>query len=198
MKFMRLYRSYSAGLVAVLLIACGNLQDPARHAVENVDAAVSAVAASGQKYQPEQFTALQVRATALKASFDKGDYKQVLADAPTLLNDAQALGAAAAAKEDKLLKSLAGEWSALAASVPDKIAAVQARIDVLSTNKKDAAKFNLPAAKASMADVGELWSKAQDAFSAGHLEAAVSAARNVQSKVEATATSLKLELPTAH
>jgi hypothetical protein len=162
--------------------------------VENVDVAVSAVSAPAQKYLPEQFTALQVRANALKASFDKGDYKQVLADAPTLLNDTQALGAAAAAKEDQVLKSLAAAWTGLAASIPDMVATVQARIDVLSANKKDAAKVNLPAAKASMADVSALWSKAQDAFTAGHLESAVTAARDVQSKVEAAATSIKLEI----
>ena len=196
MNLMQLWRNFGVSLVAVFFVsACGNSQDPAKHAVENVDAAESVVSSPAQKYLPDQFTALHVRVSNLKASYDKGDYKQVLADAPTLLNDTQALGAAAAAKEDQAMKGLASEWTALTASIPEKIAAVQARIDALSKDKKDAVKVDFPAAKASMADVDAMWSRAQEAFAAGHLESAVEIARAVRQKTEAAATSLKLPLP---
>jgi len=202
MNFVQQFRSFGVSLMAVFFVAaCGNSQDAARHAMENVDAAVGVVAPAAQKYLPQQLTALQARVTTLKVAYDKGDYKRVLADAPTLLNDTQALGAAAAAKEDQVMKALASEWTGLTASMPDKIATVEDSIDILSKNKKDAAKVNLPAAKVSMADVDALWSKAQEAFEAGHLESAVNAAREAQEKTEAAATSLKLALPksaTAH
>jgi hypothetical protein len=198
MKLLQQLRVFCVGVMAVLLVAaCGNPKDPAKHAVENVNAAVSVVSVPARKYLPEQFAALQVRVSTLTASYDKGDYKQVLADAPTLLNDTQALGAAAAAKEAQAMKGMASEWTGLTATIPGMIATVQDRIDALSRNKKDAAKVDFPAAKASMADVDAMWSRAQDAFAAGHLEAAVIAARRVREKTEAAATSLKLSLPAA-
>jgi hypothetical protein len=198
MSFVQLFRSSGVSLMAVFFVAaCANSHDPAKHAVENVNAAVSVVSSPAQKYLPDQFTALQARVSTLKASFDKGDYKQVLTDAPTLLNDTQALGAAAAAKEDQAMKGMASEWTGLTASIPDRIAAVQERIDALNKDKKDAAKVDFPAAKASMADVNAMWSRAQEAFAAGHLESAVEIARAVRQKTEAAATSLKLPLPKA-
>jgi hypothetical protein len=197
MTTAQLFRSCVATLAATLVIAGCSKQEPARHAVESVDTAIAAVSGAGQKYQPEPFAALQVREKDLKVSFDKGDYKQVLANAPTLLNDTQALGAFATAKKDQQMKTFAGEWTGLVASVPDMVAAVQARIDTLSKNKKDAAKVDLPAAKASMADVDALWSRAQESFTIGDLEAAVSTAKDVQSKTETAATSLKLALPSS-
>src|SRR3974390_2189723 len=104
----------------------------------SVEAGMSEVAASGRQYLPEQFAALQQRAAALKSAYDGGDFKQVLSDAPTLLNDVQALGAAAAARKAAAMKVLEEEWKALAASVPELLGAVQDRIDNLSANRKDA------------------------------------------------------------
>ena len=196
MNFVQQFRGFGLGLMAGFFVAaCGNSQDAATHAMENVAAAVTVVAPPAQKYLPEQLTVLQARVSTLKASYDKGDYKQVLDDAPTLLNDTQALGAAAAAKEDQVMKGLASEWTGLTASIPERIAAVEDRIDTVSKNKNDAAKVNLPAAKAGIADADALWSKAQEAFATGHLESAVNIARDVQERTEAAATSLKLALP---
>ena len=191
-------RSYAVMSIAIMAIAaCSNLQDPAKHAVESVDAALVAAGPAAKRYRAEQFAALQARAAELKASFDKGDYNKVLGDAPTLINDIQALGAIASAKREQVRKTLAATWPKLTASIPDSIAAVQARIDVLSKNKKDAAKVDVDAAKASMANVGTLWSQAQDTFMSGDVEAAVDIVKQVQSKIEAAAASLKFTLPGA-
>jgi len=198
MSIAKRFGGYAVLSIAALAIAaCSNLQDPAKHAVESVDAAVSSAAPTAQKYRPEQFAALQVRVASLKASFDKGDYNRVLADAPTLLNDIQALAAIAAAKKEQIRRNLVGVWPKLSASMPASIAAVQARIDALSKNKRDAAKVDLPSAKASMADAGALWSKAQDSFTAGDIETAVDTAKEVQNKIDAAAASLKFTLPSA-
>jgi hypothetical protein len=196
MSTAKLIRTCVVAVAAMLVIAGCSKQAPAQHAVESVSTAVADVSAAAQRYQPEQFAALQVRVTSLKASFDAGNYPQVLADAPTLLNDTQALGAAAAAKKDQLTKTLSVEWSGLAASIPDKVASVQAQIDTLSQSKKDAAKVQLRTAKASMADVDTLWSRAQEAFTVGDLQTAVNCAHDVQNRTEAAASALKLTLPT--
>jgi hypothetical protein len=198
MNIAKRFRGYAALSIAALAIAaCSNLQDPAKHAVDSVDAAVSSAAPAAQKYRPEQFAALQARVASLKASFDKADYNKVLADAPTLLNDIQALAAIAAAKKEQVRRNLAGVWPNLSAPIPDSIAAVQARIDVLTKNKRDAARVDLPSAKASMADASDLWPKAQASFTAGDIETAVDTARQVQRKIDAAAAALKFTLPPA-
>jgi len=198
MRIAKRFGGYAVLSIAALAIAaCSNLQDPAKHAVESVDAALGSAAPEAQKYRPEQFAALSARVASLKASFDRGDYNKVLADAPTLLNDIQALAAIAAAKKEQIRRNLAGVWPKLSASIPDSIAAVQARIDALSRNKRDGAKVDLPSAKASMAEVGDLWSKAQASFTAGDIETAVDTANQVQSRIDAAAASLKFTLPSA-
>jgi len=191
----KLIPTCALAMAAMLIVAGCSKQAPAQHAVESVTTAVADISADAQKYQPEQFAALQVRVASLKASYDAGNYQQVLADAPTLLNDTQALGAAVAAKKDQQTKMLSAEWLALAASLPDGMASVQAQIDTLSQSKKDAAKVDLRAAKAGMADVDALWSKAQESFTVGDLETAVNCAKDVQSKTYAAAAALKLTLP---
>ena len=194
----RAHRRFGIGLMTVLLLAaCSQPREPARHAVENVEAGMNDVAASGRQYLPEQFAALQQRAAALKSAYDSGDFKQVLSDAPTLLNDVQALGAAAAARRAAAMKVLEEEWKALAASVPELLGTVQDRIDSLSTDKKGAAKVDLSAAKANMAGIDEQWSKAQETYSSGDLPAAVEDARGVKRHAEAAARSLKLSFPDA-
>jgi hypothetical protein len=145
---------------------------------------------------PDQFSSLQTQESQLQAAFDKGDFKQVLADAPTLLNAAQALGATATAKKDQIVKAMTVQWAALAESIPDSLAAVQARIDSLAKNKRQPAGVDLTAAKASMADAPTLWDKAQEAVTSGDVEAAVEGAIKVQSKIQSAAAALKFPLPT--
>jgi hypothetical protein len=197
MNFAAQIRAYTVSLIAaaMTIAACSNQQEPAKHAVENVDSAVSTAGPQVQKYMPSQYAPLQARVTALQASFDKGDYQQVLNDAPTLLNDIQQMGAVAAAVRSQRLKTMAAQWPRYTAALPDMIAAVQAKLDVLSKNKKEAAKVDVPTAKASMADVSTLWSKAQEAYTAGDVETAVQTATSVQSQVEAAAAALKFTLP---
>jgi hypothetical protein len=80
--------------------------------------------------------------------------------------------------------------------VPGAIVAIQSRIDLLSkkSSKKMAAGIDLAAAKSGLTDATSLWSKAQAAFAAGNLDEAVSIAKDVKAKVDALATSLKLDL----
>jgi hypothetical protein len=144
---------------------------------------------------PDQYTPLQARVGALKDAFDKGNYQQVLNDAPTLMNDIGQLSAVAAARKSQRVKNLTQQWPRLTASIPDQMAAVQARVDVLAKNKKEAAKVDLPAAQASMADAGALWAKAQQSATAGDMESAADAAKDSQSKIEAAAGAIKFVLP---
>jgi hypothetical protein len=196
MNFAKQIHRYAVSFIAAVVVAaCSSQQEPARHAVDTINVALSSVGQSVQKYMPDQYAALQARAASLKDSVDKGNYQQVLDAAPTLMNDIQQMGAVAAAKKAQRVKTMSEQWPRFTAYIPDTIAAVQARIDVLTKNKKDAAKVDLPTAQADMTDVNTLWSRAQQAFSAGDAETAGETVGEVQNKLKAAAAAINFTLP---
>jgi hypothetical protein len=182
--------------VAALAVACANQMEPAQKALDGLGNAVTAADAAGaSKYIPDQFSAVQGKVGELKAAFDKKDYAAVLAGAPALLSQAQALVGAAAAKKDEIVKAATAEWTTLSASLPQLVAAVKGRVDVLGKSKHLPAGVDLNAAKAGLADATGLWDKAQQAFSSGNVEDALAAAKDTKAKAEAAAAALKLTLP---
>lgn len=184
---------------AVMLAACAGQKEPAQKLIGNIEATVIAASSEAAKYVPEQLADVQSKLDALKTSFDKHDYATVVTGAPAVLSAAQGLATAAAAKKDEVLKQLNDSWSSLAATVPEEVTAVHGRIELLSkkSSKKMAAGIDLEGAKAAESEAMALWSKAQAAFAAGNLDEAVNTAKDVKSKIEAAATSLKLSLPVA-
>ncbi|HEX3604155.1 MAG TPA: hypothetical protein VHU43_08685 [Steroidobacteraceae bacterium] len=185
-----------ASVAAIALAACAGQKVPAERLIAAIQQTVTAASDEAKKYIPEQLMAVQTRLDELKASFDKKDYAAVVAGAPAVLDAAQSLATAAAAKKDEVLKALNDKWTALAGSVPGYMTAVQKRIDELGkkSNKKAAAGIDLDAARSASSDAGSLWSKAQAAFAAGNMEEAVDAAQSVRTKIEAVAATLKLDL----
>ncbi|HEY4445218.1 MAG TPA: hypothetical protein VGN30_13110 [Steroidobacteraceae bacterium] len=183
-------------MAAIVLAACAGQKQPAQKLIGDIEATVTAASAEAAKYVPDQLADVQSKLGALKASFDKQDYAAVVTAGPAVLSAAQTLATAAAAKKDEILKSLNDQWTMLAESVPGDVSAIQSRIDVLSrkSGKKQPAGIDLDAAKAGAGDATALWSKAQAAFAAGNLDEAVSTAKDVKVKVEALATSLKMNL----
>jgi hypothetical protein len=196
-RFRRVARYALISVAAFILAACGGQKEPAQKLIGDVEAVVTAASSEAAKYVPDQLADVQSKLDALKASFAKQDYAAVVSAAPAVLNSAQGLATAAAAKKDEVLKSLNDSWSALAASVPAEVTAVQNRIDQLSKEsaKKKPADIDLNAAKGAEAEAVALWSKAQAAFADGNLDEAVGTAKDVKAKIEALAASLKLDLP---
>jgi hypothetical protein len=184
---------------AVMLAACAGQKEPAQKLIGDIEATVIAASSEAAKYVPDQLADAQSKLADLKTSFGKQDYAAVVAGAPAVLSAAQGLATAAAAKKDEVLKELNDSWTALAATVPEEVTAVQSRIDLLSkkSSKKMAAGIDLDAAKAAESDAMSLWSKAQAAFATGNLDEAVNTAKDVKAKIEAAAASMKLSLPAA-
>jgi hypothetical protein len=182
---------------AIILVACASQKEPAQKLVNNIETAVAAASAEAAKYIPDQLADVQRKLDALKTSFAKQDYAAVVTGGPAVLNEAQGLATAAAAKKDEILKALNDEWTALSAALPANLIAIQNRLDSLSkkSNKKAAAGIDLVAAKSGLDEANPLWSKAQAAFAAGNMEEAVTTAKDVKAKVEALANALKVELP---
>ena len=125
------------------------------------------------------------------------DYKGVLAAAPPVFSEAQGLAGAAAPKKGEVTKALERQWASISSAVPGGITAIQNRIEMLGAkkNRKLAAGIDLNAAKTGLSGAESLWSKAQGAFGNGNMGEAVSAAKDVKSKLDALAASLKVDLP---
>jgi hypothetical protein len=194
MKSRQWLRSFVAFAVAALVVAgCANQKEPAQKAIADIEAAVAAAGDDAMKYVPDDVQAVNDQVTNLKAQFDKKDYKGVLAAAPAVLSQAQALAASAAAKKAEAMDALNAEWGSLASSVPQAVAAVQSRVDVLSKSKKlpqNVDKATLEAAKTGVSDVNTLWTQATSAQSSGDLEQAVGLARQAKEKTDALLASL--------
>src|SRR5258708_15646389 len=150
----------------LLLAACANQMEPAQRSISYIEAALSTAASDAAKYVPDQLTDVRREFGDLKATFDRQDYAAVLKAAPAVMERAQALKSAAAAKKADLTQALGEEWSGLAARLPGYLTTIQSRIEFLARNssRKMAAGIDLDAARGSLSEDSPVWSKAQCAF----------------------------------
>jgi hypothetical protein len=185
-----------ACIAALVFAGCSSRREPAQQSLGDIQAVVIAASADAAAFVPDQLSAVQNQVDGLQASFEKMDYAAVLSAAPAVMSAAQSLAADAAAKKAQHTRLLNGEWSVLAAALPDHFTAIQRRIDALGGQSKkrssgrQASGIDLDAARASLSAVESLWSKAQAAFATGNLAEAVATAQSVETKVEALATTL--------
>jgi hypothetical protein len=182
--------------VALLAIACSQME-PAKQALDGVDAAMNATSAAAGKYVPDQYAAVQAKVSNLKSAFDKQDYATVVSGAPPVLADIQSLAAATAVKKDQVMHAMAAQWTGLSTSVPKLVDSVKSRVDALSKKSGVPHGVDLPTAKAAIADAATAWAKAQAAYAAGNVDDAVNAANDAQSKAQAAAAAIKMTLPMA-
>ncbi len=183
-------------LAALLFTACANQMEPAQRSISDIEAALSTSASDAAKYVPEQSTDVRRELGDLKATFDRQDYAGVLRAAPAVMQRAQGLASAAAAKKAELTQALSEEWSGLAARLPGYMTAMQSRIEFLAkkSNRKLAAGVDLDAARGSLSEDSSVWSKAQAAFATGNLREAVTTARNLETSLQGLAGTLKIDL----
>lgn len=182
---------------AILIVACANQMEPAKSALDSINATLSAVSADAQEYVPDQLADAQSKAAGLTASYDKKDYAAVLAGAPSVLAEVNGLAGAIAAKKDERLKALGDEWRSLAASVPPSLTAVQTRLDALSKTKRAPKDIDVTAAKSGLSDATSAWENAQSEFKSGNPGDAVAKAKDAKAKLDSAAGALKLNLPQA-
>jgi|SRR5580692_2376674 hypothetical protein len=188
-KYLALYSA------VILIVACTNQMEPAKNALDNINATLTAATPDAQKYVPDQLASAQSNVAKLTASFDAKDYPAVVAGAPAVLAEVNGLAGAAAAKKDENLKALGKEWRSLAASIPQSVTAVQTRIDALSKTKHVPKDIDLNAGKSGLADATSAWDKAQSAFSSGNAEDAVASGKDAKTKLDSAAAALKVTLP---
>ncbi len=177
--------------VAVLigLGACSRQMEPAERALGDVHAVVAATAADAGRYVPDELVRVQQELDGLDVAFRQHQYAAVLGAAPGVMTDAQRLAAAAAARKSDVTRALEAQWSAQAASLPDSLAALEARVDALGRRARPPA-LDLAAARIELRSDESLWSKAQAAFATGNLTEAVTTAKNLAAALAALAAKL--------
>ena len=172
-------------LACVLMVAgfaaCNTDKAPADAAIKAGDQAIQAVADDAGKYVPEKLEEAQAALAAAKDKFAKGEYKEALAAGTELTTKANDLAAAAATKKEELTKA----WNDLAATLPQTVASIQAKIAELGKSKKlpkgmDAAK--LTQAKDGLASITTSWTEASAAFAEGKLNDALAKASGLKEK----------------
>jgi hypothetical protein len=184
-------------LIAVLmLVGCTSQKEPAQIALGNIEAIIIASSGDAAKYAPDQLMDVQSKLGRLQASFDRHDYAAVVAGAPEAMTAAHGLISATAAAKATADKALNEQWTVLAATIPDYMAAVRRRIDLLNkkSSRRLAAGIDLGAASERLDDAVSLWSKAQAAFATGNMPEAVSAAQRLKMDLETQAGPLMLNL----
>jgi hypothetical protein len=185
MKFQ--YRFVTALLATLVLAACGNQMEPAQKVLAEAESAMNAVSADAAKYAPDQLGAAQQKLADLKAAFDKKDYKTVVVTAPSLLAEARALAETAAARKVEFLNQLNTDWTAMSASLPQAVAAVESRLGMLAKSRKlpdGVTKDTLATSQAQLEEAKSTWAAATAAFGAGNIEEAVAKASTVRARAE--------------
>ena len=194
MKTIQSYTRFAAlALAALALAGCANKMEPAKKAIADIEAAVAVAGEDATRYIPDQVQAVNDQVANLKAMFDRKDYNGVLKAAPAVQTQAQGLAAAAAAKKTEMMDQYAAEWSTLADSIPEAVAAIQSRVEVLSKSRKLPAgmdKAKLDSVKAGLDEANTMWTQATQAQASGDLEQAVSLAQQVKTRTDALLSEL--------
>jgi hypothetical protein len=184
-------------LIAMLmLVGCSSQKEPAQIALGNIEATIVASSGDAAKYAPDQLMDVQSKLGRLQAAFDAKDYAAVVAGAPEAMTAAHSLISAAATAKAAAEKALNEQWTALAATLPDYMAAIRRRIELLNkkSSRRLAAGIDLGAASERLDDAVSLWSKAQAAFATGNMSEAVGTAQRLKMDLETQAGPLMLNL----
>jgi nucleotide-binding universal stress UspA family protein len=176
------------------LMACSGGKSAADLAIKTAEQAVNATKAEAAKVVPDQVKSLEDTLASAKEKFVKGEYKAALEEATPLAGKAKDVLAAAKAKKEELTK----KWTELSQGVPQMVADLQSRVDVLSKAKKLPAsitKEKFEEAKAGLASITDEWTKAQDSFKTGSFVDAVSMATSVKDKAVKAMEALGMSVP---
>ena len=183
------WRSWIAPLVlAAALSACGGQKEPAQQAVTDAESAISALRSDAAKLVPDDLSALDESLAALKADFNRQDYKAVIAASPVLMTRVGALQETIStrkAEQAAHASQLTDSWNALSNDVPEMVEAVNARVESLVRTKKFPAGMNptsFDATRAAATDMTQTWQKALGAFANDNMEEAVGSAQAAKQK----------------
>jgi len=182
---MRFSKMILAMAAATLLVAgCGKMKNEATAAVSSIESSVAAMQEDGTRYAPVAYQGVESTLATLKDSLAKEDYKTVLAGTPKLKEAVESLKTAIASGKEQF-DAATTEWVAMSADVPQMVAAIQSRVDTLSSSKKlpkNVSKEAFDSAKSGLETMKATWAEASAAFTDGKPTEAAEKARAVKAK----------------
>lgn len=186
---MRTTMKWLALLVVTLFVAaCAGQKEPATKAVTEIEASVNTLREDGAKYAATELKTVEDGVASLKASLASGDYKSVLAAAPAISTQLATLQQTVAEKKKEAEAAFAAateQWKALSTEVPDMVAAIQSRVDILGKSKKlpkNLSAESFEAAKQGLETMKASWGEAGSHFSTGEPVEAVAKAQAAKDK----------------
>ena len=187
---------FLAVVTAMLIVGCANQKAPAQQALDQAESSLNQIRDMSMKYAPDQLQAVDAQLNGLKDSFNKGDYKAVLAGVPALntaisgLKDtATQKQADAQAASDKAKDA----WGPMSSDVPKMVDAIQSRVDILSKSHhlpKGVTKDSLAAAKSGLDSMKQAWTDASNAAKSGDYTGAMTKGQAVKDQATALMKSL--------
>ncbi len=99
---------------------------------------------------------------------------------------------------DKVSPEMTIKWKALSTGIPQMVAALQSRVDVLSQSKKLPAGISKKAfedVKAGLDTAKGEWTKAQESFKAGKVADAIAVGTTAKDKLVKAMEALKMTVP---
>ena len=185
-----------AVLFAISLGACSSAKGPAEQALKAAEDALNAGKTEAMKFIPEQVKAAEDAMNAAKDAFAKKDYPAATKAAADVSAKVKDFPAAVAAKKTELTKA----WEEQSQLLPNMIASIKSRVDVLSKSRKlpanlDKEKFD--GAKNGLAGIEKAWEEASSAFKAGGLADALAKAKSLKEKAVEIMTTLGMQVPEA-
>jgi hypothetical protein len=170
--------------MALLATGCAQQKNQATAALTAIETSFNAVKEDAGKYAPDAAKGVESTLTMLKDALAKEDYKTVLAGTPELTKSVDSLKEAIASGKQRF-EAAAAEWGPLSTDVPQMVAAISSRLDVLSSSKKLPKNLTQEAfdgAKSGFAEMKAKWDEASMAFSNGDTPTAVDKAKAVKAK----------------
>ncbi len=177
-----------AVLAALVLLAAGCSQkDPAAAAIDAAEGALQAVYEDAQKFVPERYAEVKAALEAARQAFDEERYADAIAAVKDIPGRAEELARISQQARQKWLAELNSEWATLSGSLPGQMASVESRLAELGKMRKlpqGMDKQLIGEANAAFSSAQGAWDRANAAFIAGDLEAAVTNARDVEAMTQ--------------
>jgi hypothetical protein len=168
-------------------------REPASQAIDEIEAALAAAGTAPAQYIPGALEDVQVDVAGLKEAYASRKYSRVLERAPKVLEAAQALAPAAAAREAALTAALRNDWAALVTTVPVDLARAEADLAAIVAKGPSLppglSAEVLASSRRRLADAQALWTRAVQKQAAARMPEAVTLARQAQAiarQVDAT------------
>ncbi len=195
MTSSRIATVMTALLLAAALAGCGSQQEPAQAALAAINTTMEGNGPQVEKYLPERHAEISARVEALRASYEAGDYRKVVADAPAVTDTLRRAVADAAIERANIKLQMEAEWVEFVNTMPGLIGKVDQQIAQMGRGKLPAG-VSRDAFKAAAADFDgakAAWGRAAEAGNAGKLEDAVMAAREAKTAMAGVMETLGIQ-----